>query len=134
MLAKARSYSRGFPLFLVDPFIQYQEHGVDYIYSLIALGYSDDNNPNHNDYMPGGVIAMAKPLSDGQVEYTDGSPETVQQYTRDVASYLMWMAEPKLDERKKTGFRVMAFLILFAGLLYFTKKRIWAKAHEQEHA
>jgi cytochrome c1 len=58
VLAKARSYSRGFPLFLVDPFIQYQEHGVDYIYSLIAEGYSDDKNPNHNDYMPGGVIAI----------------------------------------------------------------------------
>ena len=134
VLAKARTYSRGFPLFLVDPFIQYQEHGVDYIYSLIALGYSDEKNPNHNDYMPGGVIAMANPLSDGQVEYTDGTPETAKQYTKDVAAYLMWMAEPKLDERKKTGFKVMAFLILFAGLLYFTKKRVWARAHEQEHA
>ena len=134
VLAKARSYSRGFPLFLVDPFIQYQEHGVDYIYSLIAKGYSDDNDPNHNDFMPGGRIAMAKPLSDGQVEYTDGSPETVDQYTRDVSAYLMWMAEPKLEERKKTGFKVMAFMILFAGLLYFTKKRVWAKAHGQDHA
>ena len=134
VLAKARTYSRGFPLFLVDPFIQYQEHGVDYIYSLIAKGYSDDNDPNHNDFMPGNRIAMAKPLSDGQVEYTDGSPETVDQYTRDVAAYLMWMAEPKLEERKKTGFKVMAFLILFAGLLYFTKKRVWAKAHGQDHA
>jgi len=133
VLAKARTYSRGFPLFLVDPFIQYQEHGVDYIYSLIAKGYSDDNDPNHNDFMPGGRIAMAKPLSDGQVEYTDGSPETVEQYTRDVSAYMMWMAEPKLDERKRTGFKVMAFLILFAGLLYFTKKRVWAKAHE-DHA
>ena len=77
---------------------------------------------------------MAKPLSDGQVEYTDGSPETVEQYTHDVAAYLMWMAEPKLEERKKTGFKVMAFLILFAGLLFFAKKRVWAKAHGQDHA
>ncbi len=129
VLAKARSYSRGFPLFLVDPIIQYQEHGVDYIYSLIALGYSDDKDPNHNDYFPGGHIAMGKPLSDGQVEYTDGSPKTVQQYAKDVASYLMWMAEPKLEDRKKTGFRVMVFLIIFAGLLYFTKRRVWAAAH-----
>ncbi len=134
VLAKARSYSRGFPLFLVDPFIQYQEHGVDYIYSLIALGYTDDKDPNANQYFPGGHIAMAKPLSDGQVEYTDGSPETVEQYTHDVAAYLMWMAEPKLEERKKTGFKVMAFLILFAGLLFFAKKRVWAKAHGQDHA
>ena len=134
VLAKARSYSRGFPLFLIDPIIQYQEHGVDYIYSLIVLGYSDDKDPNHNDYFPGGHIAMGKPLSDGQVEYTDGSPKTVEQYTKDVASYLMWMAEPKLEERKKTGFRVMVFLILFAGLLYFTKKRVWADVHGSHEA
>jgi ubiquinol-cytochrome c reductase cytochrome c1 subunit len=129
VLAKARSYKRGFPLFLIDPFIQYQEHGVDYIYSLIALGYTNAQDPNHNEYFPGGHIAMAKPLSDGQVEYTDGSPQTVQQYTKDVSSFLMWMAEPKLDVRKKTGFRVMVFLIIFAGLLYFTKRRVWAAAH-----
>jgi cytochrome c1 len=134
VLAKARSYSRGFPLFLIDPIIQYQEHGVDYIYSLIALGYTDDKDPNHNEYFPGGHIAMGKPLSDGQVEYTDGSPKTVDQYTRDVASYLMWMAEPKLEERKKTGFRVMVFLLLFAGMLYFTKKRVWADVHGSHDA
>ena len=129
VLAKARSYSRGFPLFLVDPIIQYQEHGPDYIYSLLALGYTDDKDPNANTYFPGGKIGMGKPLSDGQVEYTDGTPETVQQYSRDVTAFLMWMAEPKLEERKKTGFKVMAFLILFAGLLYFSKKRVWADAH-----
>lgn len=134
VLAKARGYKRGFPLFLIDPIIQYQEHGVDYIYSLIALGYSDAKDPNHNDYFPGGHIAMAKPISDGQVDYTDGSPKTVQQYMKDVSSFLMWSAEPSLEARKKTGFRVMVFLILFAGMLYFTKKRVWAVAHAEEHA
>jgi cytochrome c1 len=113
----------------VDPLIQYQEHGVDYIYSLLAQGYTNESDPNHNDYFPGGHIGMAKPLSDAQVEYTDGAPKTVQQYARDVSAFLMWMAEPKLEDRKKTGFRVMVFLIIFAGLLYFTKRRIWADAH-----
>ena len=129
VIAKARSYSRGFPLFLVDPFIQYQEHGVDYIYSLLALGYDNPKDPNHNSYFPGGRIGMAAPLSDGQVEYTDGTPETVKQYSKDVTAFLYWLAEPKMEERKKTGFRVMTFLLLFAGLLYFTKKRVWAGAH-----
>jgi ubiquinol-cytochrome c reductase cytochrome c1 subunit len=129
VLAKARSYERGLPGALSDLFTQYQEHGVDYIYSLVALGYTDAKDPNHNDYFPGGHIAMAKPLSDGQVEYTDGSPKTVQQYARDVAAFLMWTAEPKLEDRKKTGFRVIIFLILFSSLLYYTKKKIWADAH-----
>ena len=125
VLAKARSYSRGFPMFLFDAVIQYQEHGADYI-NAILNGYTNKSDANYNEYFPGHKIAMAKPLSDGQVEYTDGSPATVQQYAKDVSSFLMWTAEPSLEKRKKTGFRVMVFLILFAGLLYFTKKKVWA--------
>jgi cytochrome c1 len=125
VLAKARSYHRGFPLFLVDPIIQYQEHGADYIYALMN-GYTNEKDPNWNEYMPGHRIAMPKPLSDGLVTYSDGSPQTVAQYSKDVVAFLTWAAEPKLEERKKTGFRVVIFLILFASLLYFVKKRIWA--------
>ena len=76
---------------------------------------------------------MPKPLSDGQVEYPkneDGQPqvpETVDQYARDVTAFLMWTAEPHLEARKRLGFQVMLFLIVLAGLLYFTKKKIWAR-------
>jgi cytochrome c1 len=126
VLAKARSYERGFPWFVIDAFTQYQEDGPDYIYALMN-GYTHDNDPNWNAYFPGHHIAMPKPLSDGQVEYTDGSPKTVQQYAKDVASFLMWVAEPKLEERKRIGFRVTVFLIVFSVLLYFMKKKIWAR-------
>ena len=129
VIAKARSYSRGFPMFLVDalpiPGGAYQEHGVDYLHALLT-GYTKDDDPNWNEYFPGHKIGMAKPLSDGQVEYTDGSPKTLSQYAHDVAAFLMWTAEPKLEDRKKTGFRVMAFLLVFGGLLYYTKKKVWA--------
>jgi cytochrome c1 len=69
---------------------------------------------------------MPKPLADGVVPYTDGTPQTVEQYSKDVAAFLYWAAEPKLDQRKKLGFQVMIFLIVFASLLYFTKKKIWS--------
>ena len=96
-----------------------------------ALGYSDKKDPNHNDYFPvaGNHIAMPKPLSDKQVDYTDGTPPTVDNYARDVTAFLTWVAEPKLEERKKTGLRATIFLLIFAGLMYFTKKRVWADAH-----
>ncbi len=129
LLAKARSYSRGFPLFLIDalpiPGGAYQEHGPDYIVALLN-GYSKEDDPNYNDYFPGHKIGMAKPISDGAVDYTDGTPKTLPQYARDVSAFMMWAAEPKLEERKRTGFNVMAFLLVFAGLLYYTKKRVWA--------
>jgi ubiquinol-cytochrome c reductase cytochrome b/c1 subunit len=133
VLAKARTYTRGFPWFMFDVVTQYQEQGPDYIYALLAEGYVDpptgkviEPGLNYNKYMPGEKIAMAAPLSDGQVEYTDGSPMTKEQYAKDVTAFLMWAAEPKLEERKRMGLSVMAFLIVFAGLLYYTKKKIWA--------
>jgi len=130
-LAKARSYEAGFPQFIFDAFIMYQEDGPDYIHAILT-GYTDPPagfvlppGGQYNKYFPGGAIGMPKPLVDGQVEYTDGTPTTVDQYGRDVAAFLMWAAEPKLDQRKQLGFQVMIFLIVFTGLLYFTKKKVW---------
>lgn len=133
VLAKARSYHVGFPGFITDAFIQYQEHGVDYIHALL-MGYTDapagvhlQPGLSYNKYFPGNQIAMPKPISDGQVEYSDGAPQTVDQYASDVAAFMMWVAEPHLDARKRIGFQVMIFLVVLSGLLYFTKKKIWSK-------
>jgi len=46
-----------------------------------------------------------------------------------MTAFLTWVAEPNLPERKKIGLRVMLFLVVLAGLLYFTKKRVWEAAH-----
>jgi ubiquinol-cytochrome c reductase cytochrome c1 subunit len=137
VLAKARTYRVGFPGFVIDalPGFTYQEAGPDYIYALLAEGYLKEGEKppikvedglHYNKYMPGEKIAMVAPLLDGQVEYTDGSPATKEQYARDVVAFMMWAAEPHLEQRKQLGFRVMVFLIVFAGLLYFTKKKVWA--------
>ena len=83
--------------------------------------------------MPGHLIAMPNPLSDGQVEYPKGAdgkspvPETADQYARDVAAFMVWMAEPHLEARKRLGMQVMLFLVIFAGLLYYTKKKVWSR-------
>lgn len=129
LLAKSLKYESGFPRFIWDalplPGGMYQEAGPDMIYAILN-GYTKPNNPNWNLYFPGHKIAMPMPLTNGQVTYTDGKPETVKQYAKDVATFLMWAAEPTLVERKRVGFRVMVFLFVLAGLLYFTKKRIWS--------
>jgi ubiquinol-cytochrome c reductase cytochrome b/c1 subunit len=138
VITKARGYEVGFPGFILDIFRQYQEAGPDYIHALLAEGYlkEGDKPPegftlpeglNYNLYFPGHAIAMPKPLSDGQVDYPDGTPTTVDQYVRDVVSFLMWAAEPTLSERKRTGFAAMLFLLIFTGLIYMTKKKVWAK-------
>ena len=125
-LAKARGWERGFPDFIFDFFTQSEEtEGPTYIHAILN-GYTKPDDPKYNIYMPNHKIAMPKPLSDGQVEYSDGSPQTLAQYSKDVAAFLMWAAEPKLEQRKAMGMRVMIFLIVFSTLLYFVKKRIWA--------
>jgi ubiquinol-cytochrome c reductase cytochrome b/c1 subunit len=68
---------------------------------------------------------MPPPLQDGQVQYDDGAPATIDQYAKDVSAFLMWAAEPHLVARKRLGLQVMIFLLVFAGLLYFTKKKVW---------
>ncbi len=112
----------------------YQEGGPDYIYSLLT-GY-DETPPagleiaegtNYNPYFAhSAALAMPKPISDDQVSYEDGSPQTVDQYARDVSAFLMWAAEPHLEERKRTGFMVMVFLLIFTGLIYLTKRSVYA--------
>lgn len=138
LMAKARSVERGFPWFILDGFTQNQTLGPDYIHGLLN-GYEEppEGTPpgqpglHYNKYFPGHWIAMNKPLSDGQVSFDDGSPQTVEQYSKDVASFLMWTAEPHLDARKRIGFMVFIFLIAFATLMYLTKKKVWHDvAHE----
>jgi cytochrome c1 len=107
--------------------------GPDYIYALIT-GYSDPpagftllSGLYYNPYFSGHQIAMAPPLaSDGLVTWPEGNPQaTKAQMARDVVAFLMWAAEPKLEERKRLGVQVVIFLILLSVLLYFAYKRLW---------
>lgn len=109
--------------------------GADYIYALLT-GYHEApsemtllDGQYWNKYMPGHVIAMAPPLSDGIIAYEDGSPETISQYSKDLAEFLTWASAPDLEDRKRIGFKVLIFLIVFAGVMYATKKKIWKDQH-----
>ncbi|MGI9367104.1 MAG: cytochrome c1 [Rhizobiaceae bacterium] len=133
LLAKARAPERGFPTFIFDIFTMYGENGSDYLYSLLT-GYQDapdgvtvQEGLYYNPYFASGsALAMAPPLSDDLVEFDDGTPSTLDQQARDISAFLTWAADPKQGERKQRGFIVILFLVLFAGLLYFTKKKVWS--------
>jgi ubiquinol-cytochrome c reductase cytochrome b/c1 subunit len=136
LITKARSYERGFPKFIFDFFTQFQEQGPNYVDALLQgfeekapAGFALPAGSYYNKYFPGHAIKMPKPLSDGQVTFDDGSPATVAQYSKDVTTFLMWAAEPHMEERKRLGLQVFVFLLLFTGLMYFTKKKVWADAH-----
>lgn len=112
-----------------------RSHGHDYVYSLLngysapAAGHEVPEGKHWNKYFAGNVISMAKPLSDGIISYEDGTPETLEQYAYDVVNFLTWAADPYMEERKKTGIKVIIFLLAFASVMFAYKKKIWADVH-----
>ena len=107
--------------------------GVDYIYSLLQ-GYEDppvgvtlDDGVYYNKYMYGNKIKMSNQLSDGLIEYSDGTTATVEQMSKDVTTFLMWAAEPHLESRHQMGFKAIIYLIILTILVYFSMKRIWSR-------
>ena len=122
--------------------VKAREGGADYIYALLT-GYVpfDKLTPaqikelnvvkddNYNTYFPGHRIAMAPPLSDDKVTYVDGTKSTLDQQASDVTEFLAWASEPWMENRKRTGVRVILFLLALAGLMYAVKRQVWANKH-----
>jgi ubiquinol-cytochrome c reductase cytochrome c1 subunit len=111
--------------------------GAAYVYSLLT-GYENppanlpkENQPPaglyYNPYFANLNIAMPRPLtSDGQVSYKDGTKATVDQMAQDVAAFLVWTAEPKLEKRHQTGWAVLGFLLFATTLAYMAYRNVWA--------
>ena len=111
--------------------------GVDYINSLL-LGYEEppygmalDDGVYYNKYMYGNKIKMSEPLSDGLVQYSDGTNPTKEQMAKDVTTFLMWAAEPHLETRHKMGFKAILYLIILTVLVYFSMKKIWSRIESE---
>ena len=68
---------------------------------------------------------MPMPIVDEIVEYEDETPATQDQIIRDVTSFLVWTAEPELEERKVLGIRVLIFLIIITLMLLAVKRKVW---------
>jgi ubiquinol-cytochrome c reductase cytochrome c1 subunit len=110
--------------------------GADYILALL-VGYRDpppegfqlSEGMYYNEYFTGHQIAMPPPLSDGRVEYADGTEATLDQQARDVTAFLAWASEPNLEERKRMGVSVLLFLIVVTGMLYALKRQVWSDVH-----
>ncbi len=107
--------------------------GADYIYSLL-LGYEEaptgfelDEGVYYNKYMSGNKIKMTAPLSDGLVEYSDGTQSTTAQMAKDVTTFLVWAAEPHLESQHRMGFKVIIYLIILLTLVYMSKQKVWSR-------
>lgn len=115
--------------------IKARHNGANYLNALLT-GYKEapagtkvPEGMYYNEYFPGHLIAMAPPLSDEGVDYSDKTKATVKQQAEDVVTFLTWAAQPELEDRKRMGIKVILFLLLLTGLLYVVKRRIWADVH-----
>ena len=107
--------------------------GADYIYSLL-LGYEEaptgfelDDGVYYNKYMPGNKIKMSAPISDGLVEYADGTQATTAQMAKDVTNFLVWTSEPHLESQHRMGFKAIIYLIILLTLVYMSKQKVWSR-------
>jgi ubiquinol-cytochrome c reductase cytochrome c1 subunit len=83
--------------------------------------------------MAGQKIKMLKPLSDGVVEYSDGTQTTESQMAKDVVTFLTWVSEPHLEARHKTGVKAILYLIIFLMLVYFSKQKVWSRLDSKDN-
>ena len=114
-----------------------REEGPAYVYSLLT-GYQNppanlpkENLPgeglHYNPYFANLNLAMQPPLTGpDMVTYADGTKATPKQMATDVAAFLVWTAEPKLDKRKQAGWAVLGFLIFATVLARMAYQNIWA--------
>tara|TARA_Y100001970_G_scaffold150981_1_gene185078 strand:+ start:1347 stop:2072 length:726 start_codon:yes stop_codon:yes gene_type:complete len=113
--------------------VKARKGGSNYIYSVL-MGYEDppvgfqlDDGVYYNKYMHGNKIKMSNPLSEGIVDYADGTNASEEQMAKDVTTFLTWAAEPHLEQRHKMGVKVLIFLIILTTLVYFSMRRLWSR-------
>jgi ubiquinol-cytochrome c reductase cytochrome c1 subunit len=112
--------------------------GANYIYSLL-MGYEEtptgfelDAGVYYNKYIPGNKIKMSEPISDGIVEYSDGTQLTKAQIAKDVTTFLVWVSEPHLESQHKMGFKAIIYLIILITLVYMSKQKVWSRFGSKE--
>ena len=112
-----------------------KKRGPDYIFNLL-LGYTEPpvdfelgEDMYYNKWKEGHQIAMAQPLDEGYVDYDDGTENTLPQLAEDITTFLVWSAEPELEERKKLGIKVILFFIVLGSIVFIVKNRLWREIH-----
>ena len=130
LMAKARKGGADYSHALLTGYEELPENWKELDeYSFLPRDFELQEGLSFNRYFPGFQIAMAQPLYEEGVEYADGTEATVEQMAHDVSTFLMWTAEPKLEERKSWGIKAMIFVLVLTVILYLAKRKIWRDVH-----
>jgi ubiquinol-cytochrome c reductase cytochrome c1 subunit len=115
--------------------VKAREGGADYVYGILT-GFTEPppgmtlaEGMHYNKVFPGHQIAMPPPLQDGQVTYADGTRATIAQEAHDVVTFLAYVANPEMEARKRTGVKIILFLLVLTGLVIAVKRKVWSRVH-----
>ena len=108
--------------------------GARYVYSILTgfhmtppKGFTVTPGKYYNPYFEGWNISMPNTaLTANAVTFSDGTKATIAQEAHDVATFLAWASDPKMEERKRIGFGVLVFLVVLSGLLFAAYRKVWA--------
>ena len=117
--------------------VKAREGGPHYVYSILTgfhetppAGFTVTAGKYYNPYFEGWNISMPNTaLAANAVTYSDGTPATIAQEAHDVAIFLSWASDPKMEERKQMGFGVIIFLLIFSGILFAAYRKVWKDQH-----
>ncbi len=116
--------------------VKAREGEAQYVYSILTGfhmtppgGFKVTEGKYYNPYFEGWNISMPPPLTDKGVTYSDGTAATIDQQAHDVTTFLAWAADPHMEDRKRMGFGVLAFLVVLSGILFAAYRKVWKDAH-----
>jgi cytochrome c1 len=112
--------------------------GPDYLFNLLT-GYKEAPKDvkvapgmHYNEAFPGNQIAMPAPLKDGLVTFSDGTKATTEQMAQDVVTFLSFVSEPEMEERKRMGVKVLIFLTFLTALFWGVKRSVWSRLEKNK--
>ncbi len=117
--------------------VKAREGGAHYVYSFLTgfhetppAGFTVTPGKYFNPWFDGWNVGMPNTaLTANAVTYSDGTKATIEQEAHDVATFLAWASDPKMEERKQMGFSVILFLVALSGILFFAYRKVWADKH-----
>jgi ubiquinol-cytochrome c reductase cytochrome c1 subunit len=117
--------------------VKAREGGAHYVYSFLTgfhetppAGFTPVAGKYFNPYFDGWNVSMPNTaLAANAVTYSDGTKPTIEQEAHDVATFLAWASDPKMEERKRMGFSVLVFLVVLSGILFAAYRKVWKDKH-----
>ena len=125
-----------------------RDGGPRYVYSLLTgyanppAGLTVPAGKSYNPYFAGdltaqwhgsgpvpkgGLIGMPFQLTPNRVSFDDGTKAGTHQEAYDVVAYLAWASDPHQVERKQIGFSVIIYLLILAGIVFASYRRVWRR-------